>query len=209
MTWQSWIRNVPRGVLSFALKSSTNTLPTPDNLVRWGKRRVAKCPLCSNHGTLEYILNFCPISLPQGRYTWRHDSVLNHLTKSILQDKPEHLQIYCDLPGFYLNGSTIPADILVTTARPDIVILNRLEKKIFLLELTCSFEQNSAAANAIKTAKYTALKLDLEERGYYCMLVPFEIGSRHTPRKLYVAYTSDGNLKSASATRDWFFAPFG
>ena len=46
ITWQSLIRNMPRGVLSFALNSTTNTLPTPDNLRRWGKRLV------SNHGTL-------------------------------------------------------------------------------------------------------------------------------------------------------------
>ena len=41
-------------------------------------------------------------------------------------------------------------------------------------------ERNSAAAHARKLEKYTytALKLDLEERGYTCMLVPFEIGSR-------------------------------
>ena len=178
VTWQSWIRNVPRGVLSFALKSSTNTLPTPDNLVRWGKRRLAKCPLCSNHGTLEHILNFCSISLTQGRLTWRHDSVLNHLTRSILQDKPDNIEIFCDLPGFDLNGSTIPPDILVTTSRPDLVIINRAEKKIFLLELTCSFESNSASAHARKMTKYTTLKLDLEDKGYYCMLVPFEVGSR-------------------------------
>ena len=34
VTWKSIIHNVPRGVLSFALNSTTNTLPTPDNLRR-------------------------------------------------------------------------------------------------------------------------------------------------------------------------------
>jgi hypothetical protein len=42
VTWRSIINNVPRGVLSFALNSATNTLPTPDNLRRWGKRVVSK-----------------------------------------------------------------------------------------------------------------------------------------------------------------------
>ena len=183
VTWQSLIRNVPRGVLSFALRSATNTLPTPDNLKRWGKRRVAKCPLCSNHGTLEHILNFCPISLVQGRFTWRHNSVLNHLTRSILQDKPDNLEIYADIPGLDLNGSTIPPDILVSQQRPDLVIIDRTKKKIFLLELTCSLEQNCESAHAGKYKRYTQLKLDLEDRDYTCILVPFEIGSRGHVRK--------------------------
>ena len=41
-----------------------------------------------------------------------------------------------------------------------------------------SFERNFEAANARKTARYTALKSDLEERGYQCHLIPFEVGSR-------------------------------
>ena len=36
ITWQSVIKNVPRGIMSFALNSVTNTLPSPDNLKRWG-----------------------------------------------------------------------------------------------------------------------------------------------------------------------------
>ena len=67
--WQSVVRNVPRGVLSFALRSATNSLPSPDNLRRWGKRNVSTCPLCLNHGTLQHILNFCSVSLNQGRFT--------------------------------------------------------------------------------------------------------------------------------------------
>ena len=183
VTWKSIINNVPRGILSFALNSATNTLPTPDNLRRWGKRLVSVCPLCSNHGTLEHILNFCSVALNQGRYTWRHNTVLNQITKTILNSKPENLEVYSDISGMDINGGTIPPDVLVTQSRPDLVILNRHEKTICLLELTCSFERNAEAANLRKTQKYTALKLDLEDNGYKCMLAPFEIGSRGYVRK--------------------------
>ena len=114
VTWKSIINNIPRGVLSFALNSATNTLPTPDNLRRWGKRMVSVCPLCSNQGTLEHILNFCSVSLNQGRFTWRHNNVLNHITNTILQNKPSNLEIYSDISGLDINGGTIPPDILVT-----------------------------------------------------------------------------------------------
>ena len=59
----------------------------------------------------------------------------------------------------------------------DLVLLNRSEKTICLLELTCSFERNSQAGNLRKSLKYTTLKTDLEENGYECFLVPFEVGA--------------------------------
>ena len=99
VTWKSIIYNIPRGVLSFALNSTTNTLPTPDNLRRWGKRVVSVCPLCSNQGTLEHILNFCSVALTQGRYTWRYYTVLNHITNFVLQNKPQDLEVYSDISG--------------------------------------------------------------------------------------------------------------
>ena len=114
VTWQYIIINVPRGILSFALRSVTNSLPTPDNLQRWGKRQVSKCSLCSNKETLEHILNFGSIALNQGRTKWRHDSVLNFLTESILTGKPDSLKVFAELPGLDLNGFTIPPDILPT-----------------------------------------------------------------------------------------------
>ena len=40
------------------------------------------------------------------------------------------------------------------------------------------FEKNSQGANLRKSLKYTKLKTDLEENGYKCFLVPFEVGSR-------------------------------
>ena len=124
ITWQSIIRSVPRGVVSFALNSATNTFPTPDNLKRWGKRAVSKCPLCGNNGKLEHILDFCSVSLVQGRFTWRHNTVLNHLTNTIIENKPDNIKIFSDLPEFKINGGSIPPDIIVTNSRPDLVILD-------------------------------------------------------------------------------------
>ena len=178
VTWQSVIKNVPRGIMSFALKSVTNSLATPDNLKRWGKRQLSMCPLCNNNGTLHHILNFCPVALNQGRYTWRHNSVLYHISKTILTEKPDTLEILADLPGLNMNGGTIPPDIITTQLKPDLVILSRSEKSIFLLELTCSFETNIEAANIRKMTRYSALKSDLEDKGWKCHLIPFEVGSR-------------------------------
>ena len=93
------------------------------------------------------------------------------------------MEVYSDISGLDINGGTIPPDIVVTQLRPDLVIINRQEKIISLLELTCSFEKNAEAANLRKTLRYNALKSDLEDRGYRCLLVPFEVGSRGHIRK--------------------------
>ena len=156
---------------------------------------MSKCPLCSNNGTLEHILNFCSVSLNQGRFTLRHNSVLNHLTTTIIENKPENLEIYSDISGLDINGGTIPPDVLVTTSRLDLVLLNRSERKIYLMELTCSFERNIEAANLRKTIRYTTLKSDIEQQGYTCILVPFEVGSRG-----YVTKSNRTNIVNIFAT---------
>ena len=63
-------------------------------------------------------------------------------------------QFFADLPEQSINGGTIPADIVTTGQIPDIVIINRAEKKITLFELAISFETNIESANIRKSLKY-------------------------------------------------------
>ena len=178
VTWRSISNNIPKGVLSFALKACSNGLNTPDNLKRWGIRKTDKCDLCKKRSTLEHILNWCPIALEEGRFTWRHNSILHHLTTSLKKTSSKDIEILADLPTLWLNGGTIPPDILTTSFRPDLVLIRRNEKKIELLELTCSFEKNIESAHLRKARKYNDLKVDLEKVGWNVELLPFEVGSR-------------------------------
>ena len=139
--WKSIVNNIPKEVLSFAFKSSVNGLNIPDNLKIWGIRKHDKCDICGNFANLEHVLNWCKTALDQGRFTWRHDSILSNLATEMKKRKPEDVTLYIDIPGHKINGGTIPADILPTLERPDIVIINRSEKKIVLFELTVSFEK--------------------------------------------------------------------
>ena len=177
-TWKSFSNNIPKGVLSFTLKACSNGLNTPDNLMCWGIRKTNKCDLCKNPSNLQHILNWCPKALKEGRFTWRHNSVLSHLTTSLKKNISEDLEIFADIPKFWLNGSTIPPDILCTSLRPDLVIIDRSKKCIELLELTCSFKTNIDSANIRKTKNYNDLKGDMERNGWTVALVPFEVGSR-------------------------------
>jgi hypothetical protein len=69
----------------------------------------------------------CKHTLDQGRLTWRHDSVLNHIAgclKSALVGK-SRVELYCDLDGLQApGGGSIPADIMVQAQRLDLVIID-------------------------------------------------------------------------------------
>ena len=139
------------------------------------------CPLCSNrNATLFHIVNFCPVWLQQGRFTWKHDSVLQHITKTIKNLSTPNTDVYADLDGWRTNAGTIPVDILVSSgkgSRPDLVLINRSERRITLLELTCSLPHNVTSAHKVKNSTYTELKIALTKKGYLVDLLPFEVFS--------------------------------
>ena len=99
------------------------------------------------------------------------------MIREINKGKEDETTVYTDIPGHSINGGTLPPDILVTGQRPDIVILNRTEKKIVLFELTVSFEKNAEAANLRKTRRYNDLTHDLIAKGWEAENIPFEVGS--------------------------------
>ena len=82
------------------------------------------------------------------------------------------------MPEQSINRGTIPADIVTTGQRPDIVMINKAEKKITLFELTVSFEKNIESANLRKSLRYNDLASDIKKRGWSVENTPFEIGSR-------------------------------
>jgi len=67
LTWKSVMYDLPKGILSFAVRASIDALPTFCNLATWGKRTNDKCKLCGNRETLHHVLNNCGVSLQQGR----------------------------------------------------------------------------------------------------------------------------------------------
>ena len=91
MTWQSFKYSLPKGVLGWAARAATNSLATPDNLFRWGKRVDSSCKLCqSPKCTLFHIISNCKVALEGKRYDYRHDSIINYMAQHL---KPsENLQ---------------------------------------------------------------------------------------------------------------------
>ena len=84
LSWENLIYGPGPRVISFLLNAQINSVRTPDMLKLWGFIDSAAChlcaaPLCSLH----HILVNCNFALNQGRYTWRHDSVLVNLKRTL------------------------------------------------------------------------------------------------------------------------------
>ena len=65
------------------LGATFDTLPSPTNLKRWHITTEADCSLCSVMiCATAHVLSGCKVALNQGRYTFRHDSILRVLHSS-------------------------------------------------------------------------------------------------------------------------------
>ena len=181
VTWKSFLWGLPRGVAKFAVNASLNTLPTGDNLRRWGKRTSDVCRNCGGNSkqTLHHVLSLCNSSLEQGRYTFRHDSCLRTIVDFITGKLKAGFELFSDLPGNGLVAyGTIPVDIVVTLQRPDLVLINRSMKRIVVFELTVPWDGRVEIAHGLKMNKYAALVIDLENAGFIVDLMCFEISVR-------------------------------
>ena len=78
--------------------------------------------------------------------------------------------MYADVEGAKVNGGKIPPQIMVTTSRPDLVIVNENTSptSVTLVELTIPVTRNIDAANTGKRTRYEYLTSDIQETGYTC-----------------------------------------
>ena len=181
--WKTTIYRVPRGVMAFACRAATNSLATPDNLARWGRIVDPRCRLCTHSPcTLGHLLSNCKVALEQGRFNFRHDSVLHYLLTTLAATRVVGLTYHSDLEGWKTAGGSIPPEIVVPSQRPDMVILDKrtTPTTIHLVELTCPFDtvRGVEEARERKTERYTGLTTDIQDQGYTCHLHTLEVGAR-------------------------------
>ena len=152
--WSSAQSRLPKNIFNFTVRYINNSLPTRKNMVRWGLSSSADCSFCFSPETLMHVISGCKEYLNEGRFTWRHDSVLNFIASSLTCVKGSKL--YVDLPGF-ITPSVITGDEL----RPDL-LLTIENKLLYILELTVGFETNLKINSDRKLKKYLPLISDQE-----------------------------------------------
>ena len=147
--WSSVQSKLPKNIFKFSIRYINNTLPTRKNLSKWGLSSTSDCSFCSSPETLLHIVAGCETYLNEGRFTWRHDSVLNFLasTLTVVQNS----RLYVDIPGF-VNPSVLTGDNL----RPDLLLGIENECQ-YILELTVGFESNLKVNANRKRQKYLDL----------------------------------------------------
>ena len=119
------------------------------------------------------MLSNCKVALDSGRFTWRHNCVINYIVNSV----DEKFTVYSDLPGHTApGGGSIPPEICVTSLKPDIVIIDNHKQTIHLFELTCPSERNIEARNLEKTNKYSHFAADISE--LKCKVNCFEVSTK-------------------------------
>ena len=178
--WKRLMYGLPKKQLSL-LHAGCDTLPTPMDLARWNIITSPKCALCqASQPTTNHILTGCPIALDQGRYTWRHDSVLQVLVHGLQQHSPDSIKLYyADLPGYLASvcpPNTIQTDLSSTLSRPDLVLVSNNSICLFELTIPTNIQQHLLAARARKEDRYSCLQYDLQLSGLSVNLISIEIG---------------------------------
>ena len=118
------------------------------------------------------------MALDQGRYTWRHNSVLSSIIDAVRTDLKEGFTVFSDLEGFLApHGGVVPPHILVTRFKPDLFLVNETTKEIVLMELTCPWDTNIERSHNYKEEKYAPLVADLS-RKFFTFLSRFPCVAR-------------------------------
>ena len=170
--WNKLLSGFHPGQLSFLLRASSDTLPSPVNLCRWHIQCNTKCTLCGSiRPTTAHILGGCPVALSQQRYTYRHNQVLYVLVSRLLSLFADHrdVRVFADLNGFRFNESPqeiIPSTVLITPYRPDLVIYNSRSSLMGIIELTCPLDSQhhieSACHRKQQKTEYLQLLAELD-----------------------------------------------
>ena len=153
--WCKVLDSLPRNLYSFVTRYLSNCLANGTNAVKWGIATSAKCLFCNENQTLQHVISSCKTSLNEGRWNWRHDSILINIARFV--SKVPGVKVYCDVENTEFQT---PSVITGDQERPDIVVIK--DKSCKVLELTVGFETNMLKNSQRKTERYKNLIRRLE-----------------------------------------------
>jgi len=166
--WSLMQQSLPKNIYSFSLRYLNNTLATKNNLALWNLVANNECSFCHQPESLLHVVAGCNIYLNEGRFNWRHDSVLAYLVE-VLKSRID-IDIYADL-----ENHRSPSIITGMSYRPDLVLL--FNNTVYVLELTVGFETNLIKNVERKEEKYRNMILDLEQQHSNVSFINLSIGA--------------------------------
>ena len=186
--WNEIAEQMTANTYKFARKALIFSLPINTNLKHWNKISSDKCLLCNGRQTQLHVLNNCVTAVNDGRYTWRHDSILYTVMYYVKQLIEKGYEIYADLEGYTTTNVLFNGNV-----RPDIAV--KKGNDLTTIELTCCFETNLVKSNKFKKEKYDKLDKKLK--------------SKLNLNKLYIEVTSLGLTPKTNGCFDRFLKSNG
>ncbi len=145
--------NLPKNIFNFSIRYINNSLPTGQNLARWNLSPTSDCHSCLLPESLLHIVAGCQSYLK--RFTWRHDSILNFLAKTLMS--VNNSKLFVDLPE-YRSPSIITGD----KYRPDMLLVTS-DNTLYVAELTVGHESNLQNNSIRKKQKHSELVRELKD----------------------------------------------
>ena len=170
--WSNVQINMPKNIFNFTLKYLSNSLASRKSLSKWCITQSSACSFCLQSETVQHIISSCKSYLEQGRYTWRHDSVLIFIANTL--SGPQCCFLYADIPAF-LSPSLITGDSL----RPDLILICK-NNDLYILELTTGFETNIKVNSDRKALKYNPLHQELGSKYKEIKFINLSLGALGT-----------------------------
>ena len=97
--WSEAQSHLPKNIYNFTIRYINNSLPTHKNMARWRLSQSPDCSFCLNPDqSLLHVVAGCQQYLK--RFTWRHDSILNFIAKSLQPVINVHSSLYADVNWF-------------------------------------------------------------------------------------------------------------
>ena len=142
-------------------------------MAKWRLSESPDCTFCLNPEWLLHIVAGYRQYLD--RFTWRQDSILNFIAKSLQPVINVHYSLYADV-----NGFLYPPIITGENYRPDLLFLIQ-SKCLYVLELTASAFESNLNNNAMrKKEKYLNLSKEMS-RNYICVKFVSPVASLGLP----------------------------
>ena len=131
--WQRTVQILLPNIFCFCRRYLISSLPMNANLARWRKIASENCSLCGTKQTQKHIVSICSNALNDGRFTWRHNSVLYTICQHLSSLMKNENKLYADLIGLESTSS------LFESCQPDACIVTA-NGEVLPLELTVCHE---------------------------------------------------------------------
>lgn len=163
--------------LSFFIRASNDTLPTPRNLPTLGLPDPS----------LQHILSGCKTAMTQGRYRWGSEQHHEGSVPPVIRRRVEHES--------WLRELKFPQEITTTSLHPDVVLWSTSTRTVIMAELTVPWEEGMEAAFQRNKEMYPELAAVCSEAGWKAFIYPVEVGC-----KSYTGTSTQWFLKSLGIT---------